>query len=117
MGVSRMIAHHRRTPSRTLIPSIAAGLALAGAAPAVAAPGSVFGGAVACTTQPDGIRFCGSQSVDGQATPARTLATSWDGTAVDVNFALPPATGGQDGRRPLVMLFHGYGGSKLGLGT
>ncbi len=102
---------------RTLIPVVAAGLALAWAAPAQAAPDSVFGGAVRCSTQPDGIRFCGTTTADGQATPARTLARTWDGTAIDVNFALPPASGGQDGPYPLLMFFHGYGGSKLGLGV
>ena len=48
--------------------------------------------------------------------PARTLARSWDDTAVDVNFALPKASPGHTGPYPLVMLFHGYGGSKIGLG-
>ena len=69
-----------------------------------------------CSTQPDGVRFCGSLIVDKQPTPVRTLARSWDGTAVDVNFALPPASARHRGPYPLVMLFHGYGGSKFGLG-
>ena len=84
---------------------------------AQASPGSVFKGAVKCATQPDGIRFCGSLIVNGQPVPVRTLATTWDGTAVDVNVALPRASAGHHGPYPLVMLFHGYGGSKLGLGT
>lgn len=100
---------------RTLIPIAVAGLALASAAPAQAAPDSVLGGAVRCSTQSDGVRFCGTATVDGQPSPGRTLATSWDGTAVDVNVALPPASDGQDGPYPLVMLFHGYGGRKIGL--
>jgi hypothetical protein len=82
-----------------------------------ASPASVFKGAVTCSTQTDGIRFCGSVIANGQPTPVRTLATTWDGTAVDVNFALPKATAGHTGPYPLVMLFHGYGGSKIGLGT
>jgi predicted acyl esterase len=84
---------------------------------AQASPRSVLKGAVTCSTQPDGIRFCGSLIVDNVPTPVRTLATSWDGTAVDVNFALPKASATHHGPYPLVMLFHGYGGSKFGLGT
>lgn len=90
-------------------------LVLAGAAQA--SPTSVFHGAVQCQTLPDGFRFCGSLIVNGHPTPVRTLATSWDGTAIDVNFALPEASRQHHGPYPLVMLFHGYGGSKLGLGT
>ncbi|MHB1834137.1 MAG: CocE/NonD family hydrolase [Solirubrobacteraceae bacterium] len=63
------------------------------------------------------MRFCGSLIVNGQPTPVRTLATSWDGTAIDVNFALPAASARHHGRYPLVMLFHGYGGHKIGLGS
>ncbi len=90
-------------------------LALAGAAQA--SPASVLGGAVKCSTQPSGIVFCGSLVVGGAHVPVRTLALSWDGTAVDVNFALPKASPHHHGPYPLVMLFHGYGGSKIGLGT
>src|SRR4051794_41979984 len=89
---------------------------LVAAPSAQARPASVFKGAVKCSTQPDGIRFCGSVVVDRQPTPARTLATSWDGTAVDVNFALPPASARHRGPYPLVMLFHGYGGAEIGPG-
>lgn len=66
---------------------------------------SVFGGDVSCTNQPDGVRFCGSTS-------PRSTTKTFDGTPIDVNVALPP---GSDGPFPLIMLFHGYGGSKLGL--
>ncbi len=104
---------------RSLVSVMSVGLVLGVAAPAAAQerPASVFGGAVACSTQPDGIRFCGTSTVNGQPTPERTLARTWDGTAVDVNFALPPASATRRGPHPLVMFFHGYGGSKLGLGT
>lgn len=101
---------------RRLISSIVLGSTLLVAGVAQASPGSVFRGAVKCSTQPDGIRFCGSLIVDRQPVPVRTLATSWDGTAIDVNFALPKASAHHHGPYPLVMLFHGYGGSKLGLG-
>ncbi len=104
---------------RRLVSLIAVGsmLVMAGAAQAQAGPRSVLNGAVKCATQPDGIRFCGSLVVNGVPTPVRTLATSWDGTAIDVNVALPKASAGHHGPYPLVMMFHGYGGSKLGLGT
>ena len=70
---------------------------------------SVFGGAVTCTVQPDNVRFCGSSS------PRSTVPT-FDGVPIDVNVAFPPApASGPDGNYPLVMMFHGYGGSKLGL--
>ena len=49
------------------------------------------------------------------AEPGRTLARSWDGTAIDVNFALPKGSAKRKRPYPLVMLFHGYGGSKLGI--
>ena len=102
---------------RRLIAAAAVLSTLVTAGSAQASPASVFQGAVKCQTLADGTRFCGSLIVNGQPTPVRTLATSWDGTAVDVNFALPKASPRHHGPYPLVMLFHGYGGSKLGLGT
>ena len=101
---------------RRLVLLVMVGSTLVAAGAAQASPGSVFQGAVKCSTQPDGVRFCGSLVVDHEPTPVRTLATTWDGTAVDVNFALPPASARHRGPYPLVMLFHGYGGSKFGLG-
>jgi hypothetical protein len=79
------------------------------AAPASAQIATVFGGAVGCQPQADGTRFCG-----GPNTPVPTF----DGVPIDVNVALPPAPSkGPDGPYPLVMVFHGYGGSELGLDT
>src|SRR3954451_18671938 len=66
---------------------------------------SVFGGDVACATRPDGVRFCGS-------TETRSTTKTFDGTPINVNVAFPA---GGDGAFPAIMLFHGYGGSKLGL--
>jgi predicted acyl esterase len=83
---------------------ICAALLLLAPAGAQAEIGSVFGGDVACAAQPDGARFCGS-------TAPRSTTRTFDGTPIDVNVAFPP---GSDGPFPLVMLFHGYGGSKLG---
>ncbi len=102
---------------RKLISLIVVTTTLAVAGVAQASPRSVFRGAVKCSAQAGGIRFCGSLIVHGKPVPVRTLATSWDGTAIDVNFALPKASPEHRGPYPLVMLFHGYGGSKLGLGT
>ena len=81
-----------------------AGLLFA-AAPAQAEIASVFDGAVTCEAQEDGSRFCGG---------ADTLVETFDGQLIDVNVALPPEPGsGPDGPYPLVMHFHGYGGSEL----
>ena len=101
---------------RRAISAIAVASMLVMAGSAKASLTSVLGGAVKCSTLSDGVRFCGSLIVDGQPTPVRSLATTWDGTAIDVNFALPPASARHHGPYPLVMLFHGYGGHKLGLG-
>jgi hypothetical protein len=68
---------------------------------------------VDCTVQTgddEGIRFCSEN-------PRSTVAT-FDGVPIDVNVAFPPEPeGGPDGPYPTVMMFHGYGGSKLGLGS
>ena len=83
---------------------------MAAAPVADAAVTSVFGGDVACTTRPDGVRFCGS-------TNPRSTTKTFDGVPIDVNVALPPEPAARaDGPYPLVMLFHGWGGSKAGLG-
>src|SRR5699024_2449687 len=58
-----------------------------------------------------GVRFCGSTS-------PRSTTKTFDGVPIDVNVAFPPApASGPDGNYPLVMMFHGYGGSKFGLST
>ena len=64
---------------------------------------------VTCTVQGDGVRFCGS------STP-RSTAPAFDGVPIDVNVAFPPEpASGPDGNYPLMMMFHGYGGGKIGL--
>jgi len=91
--------------TRKLAISVALIGALALAPAARAEVDSVFDGAVACSAQ-DGIRFCGGDP--------STVAT-WDGVPIDVNVALPAAPGsGPDGPYPLLMMFHGWGGTKLG---
>src|SRR4051794_4334585 len=59
----------------------------------------------------EGVRFCGSTS------PRSTVKT-FDGVPIDVNVAFPKAPDvGDDGPYPLMGIFHGYAGSKLGLGS
>ena len=82
----------------------------AAASSSEAAIPDVFDGTVACVPQADGSRFCGSSS------PRSTVET-FDGVPIDVNAPSrrPPLTG-PDGNYPLIMIFHGYGGGKAGLG-
>jgi Acetyl xylan esterase (AXE1) len=64
---------------------------------------------VSCNVQGDGVRFCGSSN-------PRSTTKAFDGVPIDVNVAFPPErTGAVDGNYPLIMIFHGYGGGKLGL--
>jgi Acetyl xylan esterase (AXE1)/RTX calcium-binding nonapeptide repeat (4 copies) len=80
---------------------------LVAAAPAAGEITDVFDGQVSCATQGDGTRFCGG---------ANTLVPTFDDQLLDVNVALPPEpAAGPDGPYPMVMVFHGYGGSELGL--
>ncbi|MCB0875284.1 MAG: acetylxylan esterase [Solirubrobacterales bacterium] len=96
--------------SKKLIVFAAFAAALVAPQAAQATISSVFDGDVACTVQGDGVRFCGS------STP-RSTSEAWDGVPIDVNVAFPPEpASGPDGDFPLVMMFHGYGGGKIGLG-
>jgi predicted acyl esterase len=83
-------------------------LVLATASTAQAKVGSVFDGSLACTAQKDrgNVRQCSG------------IVHSFDGAPIDVNVTLPaePANG-PDGRYPLLGIFHGWGGSKLGIAT
>ncbi|HET8565532.1 MAG TPA: CocE/NonD family hydrolase [Solirubrobacterales bacterium] len=69
--------------------------------------GPLFGGDVGCAAQPanGNVRLCQGETL------------TWDGeTKIDVNVVLPPQPGtGEDGPYPLIGLFHGWGGSKIGL--
>ena len=72
----------------------------------------VFNGDIPCATQADGVRFCGSTP------PVLSTTKTWDGVPIDVNVAFPAApSSGSDGPYPLVIIGHGYGGSKVDLGT
>jgi hypothetical protein len=67
-----------------------------------AAVTKAFDGAVDCGVQADGTRACSG------------IVSSFDGAPIDVNLRLPAApASGTDGDYPLVMEFHGWGGSKL----
>ena len=76
---------------------------------------------VDCTVQSganEGIRYCTNQDPE----PRSTVAT-WDGVPIDVNVAFPPEDpydpydAYEEDPYPVMMLFHGYAGSKLGLGS
>src|SRR4051812_8554406 len=100
-----MSARLRRVKTRALV--ITAVLTLALSAPAFAKVDSVLDG-VKCAPQADhgGVRQCGG------------IVHSFDGAPVDVNVTLPPEpASGRDGNYPLIGIFHGWGGSKLGIGT
>lgn len=71
---------------------------------------------VECTVQSapnEGVRYC----TQGAGEDRSTVAT-FDGVPIDVNVAFPPEpTTGPDGPYPVVMMFHGYAGTKLGLAS
>jgi fermentation-respiration switch protein FrsA (DUF1100 family) len=64
---------------------------------------------VTCNVALDGVRECGNTS-------PRSTAPTWDNTPIDVNIAFPPASG-SDNKYPLIIIGHGYGGSKIGFGA
>jgi pimeloyl-ACP methyl ester carboxylesterase len=83
---------------RSLLPLLAAA-SLAVPAAAQADQPTAFG-KIPCVAQSDGTRFC-------QGTVS-TRVPSFDGQPIDANVALPKT----DGPAPLVLILHGYGGSK-----
>ena len=89
--------------------------AFALASPAGAEVSDAFDGAVACATQPAGSEYVGQRwcGTDTSSALSRSAVPSWDGTPIDVNFALPPEPeSGPDGPYPAMMIFHGWAGSK-----
>jgi predicted acyl esterase len=82
-------------------------IALVGAASAEAAFPTLYGGDVPCAAQASkgDVRLCAGE------TP------TWDGaTKIDLNVVLPPQpSSGADGPYPVIGLFHGWGGKKIGL--
>jgi len=83
---------------------------------AVAAPAaqaevtSVFGGELPCAPQPDGTTRCAGPG--GNENAVADTVPSWDGTPIDINFALPDPSKFGPPPYPLVMYFHGLGGAK-----
>ena len=69
---------------------------------------------VACeeqTGEDAGIRFCSNFD------EPRSTVPTWDGVPIDVNVAFPSEEVYGEGPYPVMMLFHGYAGSKLGLSS
>ena len=82
---------------------------------AQAAVSEAFDGAVTCTTQAAGSEYAGQRwcGTGTSSALSRSTVASWDGTPIDVNFALPPEPeSGPDGPYPAMTIFHGWAGSK-----
>ena len=94
---------------RLVLLSLLAGSLLAAPAAHAAIPSAL---GVTCTRR-RGWSLASVAALRRGARPA-----SWDGTPIDVNVAFPadpsPAT---DGNYPLIIVGHGYGGSKIGFGS
>jgi len=75
---------------------------------------SVFDGKIPCSTQGNGQRWC--QGPSGAANAPLATVRSFDNTPIDVNVGFPNATEFGAGPYPMAMYFHGFGGSKEGLG-
>ena len=58
---------------------------------------------------------CAAQSSNGNVRLCSGETTTWDGTKIDLDVVLPPQpSGGEDGPYPVIGLFHGWGGHKIG---
>ena len=67
---------------------------------------TLYGGDVSCAAQAanENVRLCSGDT------------TTWDGTKIDLNVVLPPQpSSGDDGPYPVIGLFHGWRGKKIGL--
>jgi dienelactone hydrolase len=60
---------------------------------------------------------CAVQAANGNVRLCSGKTTTWDGvTKIDLNVVLPPQpSAGEDGPYPVIGLFHGWGGEKIGL--
>jgi fermentation-respiration switch protein FrsA (DUF1100 family) len=93
---------------RWLLGAVAAALLIAlTVAPAAQADfPALYGGDVPCAEQASNgkVRLCAGET------------TTWDGaTKIDLDVVLPPQPSGEDGPYPVIGLFHGWGGHKIGL--
>jgi predicted acyl esterase len=94
-------------PRIVALAAVVAGLTVPSAAQAaITSIPDGAGGSITCTVQTGanaGERWCAG------------IFTTFDGAPIDVNVGFPPApASGPDGDFPVVGLFHGWGGSKLG---
>lgn len=103
------------------IATLACAGALLAPPPVQAEINSVFTGTptpVGCevlTGADEGIRLCSQLASDPD--DLRSTVATFDGVPIDVNVAFPPEPDvDPDGGYPVVMQFHGYAGSKIGLG-
>ncbi|MEA2493286.1 MAG: type transport system ATP-binding protein, partial [Thermoleophilaceae bacterium] len=106
-AASERLGTTRSQPVKTRAVVTALALTLCVTASAEAKVDSVLGG-LSCAPQPTqgNVRQCGG------------IVHSFDGAPVDVNVTLPPEPAdGSDGNYPLLGMFHGWGGSKLGVGS
>jgi hypothetical protein len=73
---------------------------------------------IPCAVQGSGVRLCDQTIAGNPGGTARSTVKTFDGVPIDVRVAFPPQPpSGPDGPYPLIMLFHGYAGSKLALAT
>src|SRR3954453_17373062 len=73
---------------------------------------------IPCATQGTGVRLCDQTIAGNPGGTARSTVPAFDGVPLDVRVAFPPEpVSGPDGPYPLIMLFHGYAGSKLALSS
>jgi predicted acyl esterase len=71
---------------------------------------------IPCAVQGSGVRLCDQTIAGNPGGTARSTVPAFDGVPIDVRVAFPPEpASGPDGPYPLMMLFHGYAGSKLSL--
>ncbi len=105
MPVGRKLAVLAGVLGALLVPQVAQ------AAP----PASVFNDSsspVTCEVQTNGVDFCSNFNPD-----LRSTVPAFDNVPIDVNVALPDEATFGSGPYPLMMMFHGYGGDKIGLGS
>jgi predicted acyl esterase len=89
-----------RTTMKHSLAALAA-LLIAAPATAAAAPTTAFDGKVPCAAGENGQTVCSG------------LAATFDGTTIDVNLVLPAG----NGPFPVLGIYHGWGGSKIGVGS
>jgi predicted acyl esterase len=107
--------------ARLLVVALAV-VALLGLAPAAnAAITSVFTATpnpIPCAVQGNGVRLCDQTVAGNPGGTARSTVKTFDGVPIDVRVAFPPEpVSGPDGPYPLIMMFHGYAGTKLPLSS